>query len=217
MDTVDTSPDDSQPEVSPAVADALTSANRISDWIAEHHPGKIMATRNHRLAAPHFAVCLEHRNAALLLVSQSMRGSAFALWRPTYENYMRGHWALNVAAEKDFQQIAKTKALPKFDTVIKALDGKATTGTFAKTKGKLWDPMSDFAHGGLKLLARWSGSDGIESNHPDDEVLDLIVRLNTYGLLATMGINYMAGEYGLPESIFVEKVTAVLSEIKALA
>lgn len=217
MDTPATSPNDSQPEVSPAVATALTNANGISDWISEHHPGKIMETRNHRLAAPHFALCLEHRFAALLLISQSMRASAFALWRPTYENYMRGHWALNVAADKDFQQISRTKAMPKFDTVIKSLDGKSKSGTYAKTKAKLWDPMSDFAHGGLKLLARWSGPDGIGSNHPDTEVLDLIVRLNTYGLLASMGINYMAGEHGLPESNFVEKVSAVLAGTKALS
>lgn len=128
---------------------------------------------------------------------------------------MRGHWALNVAGDKDFQQIEETKAVPKFDTVIKALDGKSQSSAFAKTKAKLWKHMSDFAHGGLNQLARWSGPDGIGSNHPDDEVLELVVRLNTYGLLATMGVNYMAGEYGLSESIFVEKVSAVLSVIEA--
>lgn len=217
MDTTATSPEGSQPKMSPAVAAALASADGIGDWISKHHPGKVMETRNHRLAAPYFAVCLEHREAALLLISQNMRASAFALWRPTYENYMRGHWALNIAGDKDFQQIAKTKAVPKFDTVIKALDSKSQSGMFAKTKAKLWNPMSDFAHGGLNLLARWSGPDGIGSNHPDSEVLDVIVRLNTYGLLASMGINYMAGEYGISESIFVKKVSAVLSGINALA
>jgi hypothetical protein len=72
-----------------------------------------------------------------------------------------GHWALNVAGDKDFQQIAKTKAVPKFDTLIKALDGKSQSGAFAKTKPKLWNPTSDFAHGGLNLLARWSGPDAL--------------------------------------------------------
>jgi hypothetical protein len=214
MHTPTNSPDGSQPEMSPAVAAALANAEGISDWIFKHHPGKVMETRNHRFAAPHFAACLEHREAALLLISQNMRASAFALWRPTYENYMRGHWALHVAGDNDFQKIAKTKALPKFDTVIKALDGKS--GMFAKTRAKLWSPMSDFAHGGVDLVARWSGPDGIGSNLPDGEVRDLVVRLNTYGLLASMGINYMAGEHGLSESIFVEKVSAVLAGIKAL-
>lgn len=217
MDIPAPSPDGHQPVMSPALAAALANADGISDWISKHHPGKIMETRNYRLAAPYFGICLEHREAALLLISQNMRASAFALWRPTYESYMRGHWALNVAEDKDFQQIAKTKAVPKFDTVIKGLDGKSKSGMFAKTKAKVWNPMSDFAHGGLSLLARWSGPDGIGSNHPDDEVLELVVRLNTYGLLASMGINYMAGEHGLSESIFVEKVSAVLSGIKAPA
>lgn len=216
MNTHDLTSDKSQPQLSPAIVAALAHADEISDWISDHHPGQIMETRNHRLAAPYFAVCLEHREAALLLISKDMRGSAFALWRPTYESYMRGHWALNVAEDKDFQQIAKTKAVPKFDTIIKALDSKSKDSMFAKTKAKLWDPMSDFAHGGLTLLARWSSPDGIGSNHPDDETLDLILRLNTYGLLASMGVNYMAGEHGVPEAVFVEKVTALLPGIKAL-
>ena len=215
MDIPATSPDGTDPAMSPAVAAALASAEGTSDWISKHHPGKVMETRNHRLAASYFAICLEHREAALLLISRNMRASAFALWRPTYENYMRGHWALNVAGDKEFQQIAKSKSMPKFDTVIKALDDKSKWGMFAKTKAKLWNPMSDFAHGGLSLLARWSGPDGIGSNHPDGEVLDLVVRLNTYGLLASMGINHMAGEHGLPESIFVEKVSEI--GIEALA
>ncbi len=69
----------------------MAGADSISDWISKHHPGKVMEKRNHRLAAPYFAVCIEHREAALLLISQNMGASAFALWRPTYENYMRGH------------------------------------------------------------------------------------------------------------------------------
>lgn len=153
-DTPATLPDGSHQVMSPALVVALANAERISDWITKHHPRKIMETRNYRLAAPHFGICLEHRVAALLLISQNMRASALALWRPTYENYMRGHWALNVAGVKDFQQIAKTKAVPKFDTVIKGLDSKSKSNMFAKTKTKLWNPMSDFAHGGLSLLAR---------------------------------------------------------------
>jgi hypothetical protein len=79
MDTHATSPDGFQPEASPAIGAALASADGISEWIFKHHPGKVMETRNHRLAAPYFAVCLEHREAALLLLSQNMRASAFAL------------------------------------------------------------------------------------------------------------------------------------------
>ncbi len=217
MDTLTALPVWSQPKLSPAFAAVLASADEISDWISKHQPGELVDTRNHRLAAPYFAVCLEHRAAALSLISQNMRTSAFALWRPTYENYIRGHWALNVAGDKDFQQIAKTRAVPKFDTVIKALDSKSKSAMFAKTKAKLWNPMSDFAHGGLNLLARWSGPDSIGLNHTDGEVLDLVVRLNTYGLLASMGINCMAGEHGHPDLVFVEKISAVLPGINVLA
>jgi hypothetical protein len=206
----------SSPELSRAIVAALANAGEISAWISNHHPSEIMESRNHRLAAPYFAICLEHREAALLLIANDMRGSAFALWRPTYESYMRGHWALNVASEEDFKNIAKNKALPKFDTIIKSLDSKSKNSMFAKTKAKMWEPMSDFAHGGLTLLSRWSSPEGIGSNHPDDETLDLILRLNTYALLAAMGVNYMAGEHGALEEVFVDKVTALLPAIRTM-
>jgi hypothetical protein len=209
--------DPSPPELSPAIVAALTHAGEISDWISNHHPSDIRESRNHRFAAPYFAICLEHREAALLLIANDMRGSAFALWRPTYEAYMRGHWALNVASDEDFKNISKNKAVPKFDTIIKSLDSKSKDSMFAKTKAQMWEPMSDFAHGGLALLSRWSSPVGIGSNHPDDETLDLIVRLNTYGLLAAMGVNYMAGERGVPEGLFVEQVTVLLPAIKTIS
>lgn len=66
-------------EPSPAIAAALAESELISDWIGDHSPGQILETRNHRLAAGHFAVCLEHREATLLLISQGMHGSAHAL------------------------------------------------------------------------------------------------------------------------------------------
>jgi len=212
MDTHASSP--APHDLSPKVAAALIKAEKITQWIDQHHPGQILETRNHRLAAGHFAICLEHREATLLLISEKMHGSAFALWRPTYENYMRGHWSLNVANDQDFQKIAKTKALPKFETVIKRLDGVSGSSMFAKSKAKVWDPMSDFAHGGIKFLTRWSGPEGIGSNHPDEEVLDLITRVNTYGILACMGICYMAGEHGFPVSIFSEKLKELLAGIQ---
>lgn len=201
-------------ELSPAIVAALTKSELISEWIGEHSPDHILEMPNHRLAAGHFAICLEHREATLLLISQGMSGSAHALWRPTYENYMRGHWALNVAKEIDFKLIATTKAFPKFDTIIKRLDAASNASEFAKTKAKLWDSMSDFAHGGVVLLSRWFGPNGIGSNHPDDEVLGLITRVNTYGLLASMGVNHMAGEHAFPESVFVEKVKMMLPGIE---
>lgn len=75
--------------------------------------------------------------------------------------------------------------------------------------------MSDFAHGGVVLLSRWFGRDSIGSNHPDDEVLGLITRVNVYGLLASIGVNYMAGGHSFPESVFVEKVKSALPQMQS--
>lgn len=121
---------------------------------------------------------------------------------------MRGHWALSVAQEADFKLIAETKAFPKFDTIIKRLDATSNASEFAKAE--VWAAMSDLAHGGVVPLSRWFGPDGIGSNHPDDEVLGLITRVNAYGLLACMGVNYMAGDKAFPESVFAEKLKVVL-------
>ena len=114
--------------------------------------------------------------------------------RATYEALMRGLWAETCANDLDFENLAKRRVQPKFDTIIKRLDAQGQTGpSYAKTKAQAWAPMSEFAHGGLLQLSRWAGQDGIGPRHPDDETADLLTRVDLYGTLACTHLARLAG------------------------
>lgn len=182
----------------PAIEAALARADDLSLWIATHHPDDVPATLNARLAAPYFAICMDHREAILLLLAHDSRSAALALWRSVYEALISGQWAVACADEVDFERIASTHSLPKFETMVKQLDSLGQSDpavpTYRKTKQALWGPMSEFAHGGLAQLSRWTSPEsGIGSRHPDGEILNLIQYVNLYGLLACLSVSDLAG------------------------
>lgn len=182
-------------ELPQAVEKALQHSLEVSIWIRAHHPEHVSGMRRHLLAASYYAICMDHREAVLLLVDHRFRSAAFALWRSIYEALVRGLWAEQCATEQDFERIAQAHALPTFDTMVRRLDAlEPGTGdsSYSMVKLKVWKKMSQFAHGELHQLARWAGKDGIGSRHPDVEVVELLQQLDIYGLLACMGVARLA-------------------------
>ena len=181
---------------SPSLVAALSTSIEVSEWIAEHHPKEVLHARRTLIAAPLYGICMEHREAILLLVDHNCRTSAFALWRPVYEALHRGLWAEYCLTESDIERLVKTQHLPKFDTMIKRLDALepgSGNSSYSASKLKVWKSMSDFAHGGFAPLARWAGPDGLGARHPDLEVMQLLWRVDLFGLLACMAVNRLAG------------------------
>jgi hypothetical protein len=182
----------SMPILSNAIIDALHESSEISRWISTNHPSSIVQTPTSMLAGPSYGICLEHREAVLLLVEHDCRTSAYALLRPVYEAYMRGLWAEECADESALAQIVRTKELPTMDTVTKQLDKVGGDSNFAQSKAKVWRAMSHYAHGGLRQLERWANADGIGPHHPDGETIEVLHHVNLYGLLALLGIARLA-------------------------
>lgn len=201
-----------EPILSPTVAFALSASAEVSAWIGAHHPDQVLNSLRHRLAGPLFGICMEHREAILLLVEHDHRSAAFALQRSVYEALMRGLWAVLCLKDKHVEQIVETHEMPSLDTMIKSLDALEPSGvhSFGASKLKVWKMMSHFAHGGVQQLARWTGPDGIGPRHPNDEVIALLKRVDTWGLLACRQVIEMAG---LPTGAAEDKITAQLAAL----
>lgn len=207
MSDINNAVDFEGPPLSATVAQAVDESVDPSDWIVAHHPNQILQTRNHMLAGTLYALSMEHREAILLLVRHNARSSAFALWRPTYEAYMRGYWAENCATDQDFSNIkANNNQLPKLEQIVSRLEKFEPETEHARTKSAVWKTMSHFAHGGIQALARWMGPDGIGSNHPDEEAVSLLRMVNIYGVLACAGAARIAGPHGVEPSLFDAKL-----------
>jgi hypothetical protein len=167
------------------VMDALALSDSMTAWIAAHHPEELAYSESGYLAAKHFAICLDHRASMALLLQHGQRSSANALLRPLYEALLRGLWAKYCADSSALKEVAKRRALPKLETIVRQLDRvKVLGGTFGANKARFWEPMSEFVHGGTLQLARWSDADGIAPNHPDSEVIQLLKTIDLFGALA---------------------------------
>lgn len=190
------------PDLTSEVAAAIDEAVELSDWIAQAHPHEIVQTRVSMVAGPLYGICLEHREAMLLLFRYGCRTSAYALFRSVYEALMRATWAELCLDEQGLQRLVETKAFPKLETMIKKIDQVKGDTVYATLKRQLYEAMSDYSHGGVLQLERWATLEKISAMHPDSEVLQILRLINLFGLLAVWGVVRLAK---VPEEVVAQK------------
>jgi hypothetical protein len=181
-------------ETSPTVNAAVDQSLELSEWMSAHHPGSFTHDGTNMLAVAFFSIALDHREAILCLLRHGARSSAFALARPVYEACVKGSWAHHCATDVELERAFDQEVLPSFDSMVRALGKiKETNGVFGRSKVLAWEALSDYAHGGMKQVMRWIGSDGVAPQHSDIEVQELIDLMDVYGLLSCMGIIAVTG------------------------
>jgi hypothetical protein len=196
---------------SSAVDSALDTSIGLTEWFIQNQPTAFSFSERGRIAGVFFALTMEHREAAMLLAQKGARSSCFALARAVFEAYMRGTWVVYSATDDELIRFMQGKYDPKLDTMVKKLGQLAEFrgGVFDKIRSSGWEPLCDYAHGGIRQVSRWITDDGIEPRHSDDEVLEVLYFMNLYGLLAGLGVAGLAGQDG---KIYLEKA----DELKTL-
>ncbi|CAN7563038.1 DUF6988 family protein [Variovorax sp. LjRoot178] len=181
-------------EESVAVNAAVDRSLELSRWISDHYPPSFTHEGQNMLAVAFFSIALDHREAILCLLRHGARTSAFALARSVYEAGVKGSWAQHCATNEDHTRAFGKGVLPSFDAMVRRLGKiKATNGVFGRGKELAWTAISDYAHGGMKQVIRWVGSDGVAPRHTDVEAQELINLIDIYGLLACMGVVGVTG------------------------
>lgn len=198
------------PALDCALHESLQRSDRLYAHVLTEYPGSLRAD----IATRWLLMCLDHREAFMLLVRYDARSSATALLRPIFESYTRGYWAINVATDAQLAQVVRNE-LPKFETVSKhanafldralqaAQDLDVLTpaqvverrGSFAAMKHKAWRTLSEFAHGGMAQLARWTTEDGtVTPAHTDAEVISWLKFADLQAVLACVALCDVAGK-----------------------
>lgn len=175
--------------------------------MVKHQANTCPPSRRTYTAIALFGLCIEHREAIILLLTFGARSSAYALVRAVFEAYMRGMWALHLATDKQLELFWQHKYDPKVDKIARNLDQKTKGGTFAKLKSSGWQAMSDYAHAGGRQLSRWLVADSIGPAHPDNEVPELLRFVDYYALMSLLGINSAAADDVQPILKKLEEVT----------
>jgi len=140
------------------------------------------------LVAGFLDLALEYHEAIMFLLENKFPGAALALIRPLFEAVWRGHWMMTVATDEQVEQL-RTGALkfPKFNDLVDQIDTACKTdGLYSQFKGKIWNAMNDYTHGGTKHLSKRLLNDSIKANYPEGEVIEAVYN-TTVGTLLFCG------------------------------
>lgn len=147
-------------------------------------------TNRARVSASLHHLAIEHYTAIHTLVEHDLCGSAFALFRPEFEAYLRGAWYHLCASDREIANFLRGSEPPKSGVLIQQLEAREafTRGELRRMKSKLWRNLCDFTHGGIiQVMARTTRDEIVQSYKPA-HVAGLLTSSATLSLLAGVGI-----------------------------
>ncbi len=84
--------------------EVIHKSKALIHWLDDHLNGQeFKSDVRSQLAASCLDLALEHQKSIVMLISQSLHGSAFALVRVIFEAYVRGAWLYYCASHADLQ------------------------------------------------------------------------------------------------------------------
>ena len=183
-----------------SVPELLNKSKELTSWIdTSVHGVSISTSLRNSIAAACFDVVHEHRKAILLLVENKLIGSAFSLFRPEFETFVRGVWALRCASDKELSDYENDKVdsnLSELIAAIEALD-PWNVGLLSNIKRTAWASMCSYAHGGGLQISRRFTKDAIASNYSDGSIVEVIHSTNFISLMAVCEIAAVANDPNL--------------------
>ena len=201
------------PELTQDIQRALQVSGQCSDRLYQHFPENYPASLRADLATRWLGLCLEHREAFLLLVAYDARRSAAALIRPVYESYVKGYWAANVATDAQVDLAARNQ-VPKLENVARQVSDfldrtmeaahrasqltdselAERRGSFMEMKRAAWNRLSDFAHSGTSQLQQALGDEVGGADRQDGNVVLWTHFVDLQAVLACVALLDVAGQ-----------------------
>lgn len=122
-----------------------------------------------------------------VLVAEGVCGSAFALFRPQFEAYVRGVWYHRCASDDQVQKFINGNDPPKIGILIKDIENTATvfeSGRLSSMKNNMWTNLNDLTHGGSTQVAARLSERGIDQSFLPEHVAGLLTSSATLSALA---------------------------------
>lgn len=163
-------------------------------------------TKRNRVATSLYHLCIEHHTGIHTLVDNNVYGSAFALFRPQFEAFVRGAWYHRCASDKQIEKFLNGGEPPRIKDQIdslEALDG-FSGGYLKGIKDKALNNLNDFAHGGAIQVKARNTRDEVVSCYKAEHVTVIVTASVTLSVLAAVGISAVAGDDVLANKLWEE-------------
>jgi hypothetical protein len=147
-------------------------------------------TNRLRVAVSLLHLCIEHQTGIHTLVEHGVIGSAFALFRPQFESYVRGVWYHRCATDQQVASFIGGAEPPKMAALIQALEALPgfSDGSLNLIKKGTWRNLNDFTHGGTIQVKARNSRDEVASNYKHDHVAGVLEASAMFSMLAAVAI-----------------------------
>lgn len=184
-----------------------TALTQSEQWMAERVSltnGVTFETTNRlRVAVALLHLSLEHQTGIHSLVNIGVIGSAFALFRPQFETYVRGVWYHRCATDAQVCSFIGGEQPPKINVLIEdiekleAFDEKL----LSSTKRQLWYNLNDFTHGGATQVKARCTVDEITQNYKEEHIANLLTASASLSLVAGIALAAAVGTEALAHQL----------------
>jgi hypothetical protein len=166
---------------------AIQQSARLSDFLHHTLGTKADLDMRGRFAMAYLNLCLDHREAILLLVDAGAFASASALQRPLLEAFVTGAWIDNSATDNEIQNIASfTHPAPSFEKMAQRLRKTHAFGKWFEVLRGYYKILGDYTHGHRRQLSRWIGRDTVEPRYSAEQMAEVLRYADVVGLFAAI-------------------------------
>lgn len=161
-------------------------------------------TNRLRVAVALLHLSLEHQTGIHSLVKLGVIGSAFALFRPQLEAYIRGVWYHRCATDAQVSLFIQGKEPPKINVLIEQLEKLEAFDEkrLSDAKRQVWAKLCDFTHGGTIQVKARCTVDEVTPNYKVEHVANLLTASASLSLLAGVALAAAVGTEALAKQLY---------------
>ena len=203
------------PALSPAINQRLQESERSLNWVHSKLDGmnisQLPDDKRAQLAAACWHVAIEHSMAIVVLVRQTLHGSALTLIRPLFEAYVRGMWLMHAATKDDLDRAGRDKFPNDFNRLVNELDEKfPSLRPFSAVKKQSWKRLCSFTHTGYQQIGARLTPQGLGYDYQDSEILQALEWADMFRLLAVGAFATLTANEPLAREALVQQDRALL-------
>lgn len=169
---------------------------KLLEWLDQRFSRAFKNVGNSRVYLTCYELCIEHHAAILILFTNQLRGSMFALIRVQLESLVRGQYLHYCATEREWGKFLNYKEIgislgDMIDAVEKQIDEKSKV--LSKLKNASYKTFCGFTHTGFEQITRRNKDGFVGSvNYPDSETIQILRVSGSLALFAFCGLAEIA-------------------------
>ncbi len=177
------------------IDEKIKKSEALIQWMDRRIDGlEISSDDRTRISAGCLDISLEHHKAIVLLIANTLIGSAFSLARLLFEAYIRGLWLGRCATEQEIEKYQQDQLRKPFETLVQEIEQLEgfNEGILSEAKAANWNSLNSYTHSGYLQIVRRNKTYTIEPNYDTEEVIEVLGFANAIGMLSALQVALLA-------------------------